>query len=44
MVESNTRAVSLYRALGFRILGTIPDGFHHPRLGYVGLHIMHRPL
>ncbi|MBM9506989.1 GNAT family N-acetyltransferase [Actinacidiphila acididurans] len=44
VVESNTRAVSLYRALGFHILGTVPDGFRHPRLGYVGLHIMHRPL
>ncbi|KUJ69105.1 GCN5 family acetyltransferase [Streptomyces albus subsp. albus] len=44
VVESNTHAVSLYRSLGFEVLGTVPEGFHHPELGYVGLHIMYRPL
>jgi ribosomal protein S18 acetylase RimI-like enzyme len=44
VVESNTRAVTLYESLGFRVIGTIPEGFRHPRLGYVGLHIMHRAL
>jgi len=44
VVETNTGAVALWRSLGFEILGTLPEGFHHPRLGFVGLHIMHRRL
>jgi GNAT superfamily N-acetyltransferase len=42
VVETNTRAVALWRSLGFEVLGTIPEGFHHPAKGYVGLHIMYR--
>ncbi len=44
VVESNTRAVALWRSLGFEIIGTVPEAFAHPSLGYVGLHVMHRPL
>jgi L-amino acid N-acyltransferase YncA len=44
VVESNARAVALWRSLGFAILTTVPEAFHHPTLGYVGLHIMHRRL
>ncbi|MFJ6016249.1 GNAT family N-acetyltransferase [Streptomyces sp. NPDC092952] len=44
VVETNVHAVSLYRSLGFEILGTLPEGFEHPREGFVGLHIMHRRL
>ncbi|MFJ9950622.1 GNAT family N-acetyltransferase [Kitasatospora sp. NPDC091207] len=44
VVASNERAVRLYRSLGFEILGTLPEGFHHPVHGYVGLHVMHRAL
>ncbi|MGC0419867.1 N-acetyltransferase family protein [Embleya sp. AB8] len=44
VVETNTHAVRLYRNLGFEIIGTLPEGFKHPTHGYVGLHIMHRPL
>ncbi|MFI1519245.1 GNAT family N-acetyltransferase [Kitasatospora cineracea] len=44
VVETNTHAVHLYRSLGFTVLGTLPEGFRHPEKGYVGLHIMHRPL
>ena len=44
VVETNTRAVRLYRSLGFDVLGTLPQGFAHPTAGYVGLHIMHRRL
>jgi hypothetical protein len=43
-VETNTSAVHLWQALGFAIIGTVPEAFHHPTLGYVGLHIMHRRL
>ena len=44
VAESNTRAIALYRSVGFEVLATIPEGFRHPTEGYVGLHIMHRPL
>jgi L-amino acid N-acyltransferase YncA len=40
VVETNTVAVALWRSLGFEILATLPEGFHHPTKGYVGLHIM----
>ncbi len=42
VVEANTRAVTLWRSLGFEVVGTVPKAFHHPAEGYVGLHIMHR--
>jgi L-amino acid N-acyltransferase YncA len=44
VVESNTRAVSLWRSLGFEIVGTVPEAFRHPTEGYVGLHVMYRRL
>lgn len=44
VVETNTRAVALWRSLGFEVLGTLPEGFNHPTEGYVGLHIMFRRL
>ena len=44
VVESNEAAVALWRALGFRIIGTVPEAFEHPSLGRVGLHVMYRRL
>jgi L-amino acid N-acyltransferase YncA len=44
VVETNTRAVALWRSLSFDVLTTIPEAFHHPVDGYVGLHIMYRRL
>ncbi len=44
VVETNTRAVELWKSIGMEIIGTLPEGFHHPTHGYVGLHIMYRPL
>lgn len=44
VVETNTAAVSLWRSLGFEVVGTVPEAFRHPRDGYVGLHVMLRPL
>jgi L-amino acid N-acyltransferase YncA len=44
VVETNERAVALWRSLGFEIVGTVPEAFHHPEHGYVGLHVMHRRL
>jgi GNAT superfamily N-acetyltransferase len=44
VVETNTAAVALWQALGFEIVGTVPEGFDHPRHGRVGLHVMYRRL
>jgi len=44
VVETNTAAVALWRSFGFEILATVPEAFHHPTAGLVGLHIMHRRL
>jgi L-amino acid N-acyltransferase YncA len=44
VVETNTAAVSLWRSLGFTVVGTVPGAFLHPRHGYVGLHVMYLPL
>ena len=44
VVETNTAAVSLWQSLGFEIMTTLPEAFHHPAKGYVGLHIMYRKL
>jgi L-amino acid N-acyltransferase YncA len=44
VVESNHSAVRLWQALGFHIIGTVPEAFEHPRLGRVGLHVMYRRL
>ena len=44
VVETNTRAVALWRSLGLEVLATIPEGFRHPEHGFVGLHVMFRAL
>ena len=44
VVESNLAAVKLWQALGFEIIGTVPEAFEHAHLGRVGLHIMYRKL
>jgi GNAT superfamily N-acetyltransferase len=44
VVETNLGAVRLWQSLGFDIVGTVPDAFHHPEHGYVGLHVMFRRL
>ncbi|HEX8002694.1 MAG TPA: GNAT family N-acetyltransferase [Mycobacteriales bacterium] len=44
VVETNTAAVRLWTALGFSVVGTVPEAFDHPVHGYVGLHVMHRRL
>jgi GNAT superfamily N-acetyltransferase len=42
VVETNTGAVSLWKSLGFEVLGTVPEAFRHPRHGLVGLHVMYQ--
>jgi len=44
VIASNERAVRLWQACGFAIVGTLPGAFMHPRLGPVDAHVMHRAL
>jgi len=44
VVSSNLGAVTLWQRCGFDIVGTVPEGFSHPRLGYVDIHIMAKRL
>jgi len=44
VVSVNARAVRLWKALGFEIVGTVPGAFRHARLGLVDLHIMYQSL
>jgi ribosomal protein S18 acetylase RimI-like enzyme len=44
VVSSNSIAVRLWEKLGFTIIGTIPDAYRHPKLGYVDSYIMHKQL
>jgi L-amino acid N-acyltransferase YncA len=44
VVETNLGAVRLWQALGFTIIGTVPEAFDHPRHGLVGLHVMYQRL
>ncbi len=44
VVETNTAAVQLWRSLGLEVMCTVPEAFDHPRLGLVGLHVMHMRL
>lgn len=41
VVETNEAAVHLWEALGFRIIGTVPEAFESTAHGLVGLNVMH---
>jgi L-amino acid N-acyltransferase YncA len=42
VVSTNERAVTLWRTLGFRIVGTLPKVFDHPTRGQVDAYVMHK--
>lgn len=44
VVSTNEVAVNLWRKMGFAIVGTLPEAFHHQDLGYVDAYVMYRPL
>ena len=44
VVATNTRAIHLWRSLGFAVVGTVPDAFRHPVHGPTDLHVMYRKL
>jgi ribosomal protein S18 acetylase RimI-like enzyme len=44
VIASNTRAVALWKGMGFAIVGTLPGAFEHPTLGFVDAFVMFRDL
>jgi ribosomal protein S18 acetylase RimI-like enzyme len=44
VVSANERAVRLWLRLGFNVVGTIPQAFEHPLLGYVDALVMYKTL
>lgn len=44
VVSTNRRAVRLWQAMGFAVVGTLPGAFRHPALGYVDAFVMYRSL
>lgn len=42
VVSTNTAGVSLWKKLGFEIVGTLPKAFRHATLGDVDAYVMHR--
>ncbi len=44
VIKSNERAVNLWKKIGFKIIGEIPNAFRHPKLGFTNAYIMYREL
>ncbi len=44
VVSTNASAIDLWQQLGFKIVGTLPGAFRHPRAGYVDVYVMFRSL
>lgn len=44
VIKSNERAVSLWKKIGFKIIGEVPNAFDHPRLGMTNAYIMYKEL
>ena len=44
VVSTNERAVRLWKAFEFEIVGRIPDAFQHPTLGLVDAYVTYQRL
>jgi len=42
VVASNTRAIDLWHKMGFATVGTLPNAFAHPSLGFVDAYVMYQ--
>jgi RimJ/RimL family protein N-acetyltransferase len=44
VASTNEVAVRLWKKHGFEVIGTLPEAFHHPRLGFVDALVMYKQL
>ena len=44
VIKSNEPAVKLWKKIGFKIIGEVPNSFNHPKLGLTNTYMMHREL
>lgn len=44
VVGTNERAIGLWQAMGFAVVGRLPEAFAHPEHGFVDALVMHRTL
>jgi len=44
VISTNTPAIHLWQQLGFKIVGTLPGAFRHPKKGFVDVYVMYRSL
>ena len=44
VVSTNEGAIRLWKQLGFKIVGTLPNAFRHPQKGCVDVYVMFRSL
>lgn len=42
IVSSDEKTIRMWQSLGFNIVGTVPQAFHHQSLGYIDAHIMYQ--
>jgi L-amino acid N-acyltransferase YncA len=42
VLSTNVAAIRLWQELGFKIVGTLPGAFRHPKKGYVDVYVMYR--
>lgn len=42
VVSTNSRSISLWKSIGFNIIGTVPKAFNHAKKNLVDIYIMHR--
>ena len=44
VVSTNETAMRLWKKHGFEVIGTLPDAFRHPQLGFVDAFVMYKKL
>ena len=44
VIQSNLKAVHLWKSLGFSVIGEIPEAYRHPNLGLVPALIFYKKL
>lgn len=44
VVSTNEGAVRLWKSHDFKLVGTLPEAFQHPQLGYVDAYVMYKIL